>query len=189
MTSSFKIRLADQADLPALRELIAASVLGLSPADYAPAVLAGAVNQALALDAQLVADRTYFAAEPVHSPGELAGCRGWSFRATLCGGDQLAGRCSSALDPATEAAKIRGIYIHPRYARRGLGTQMLHHCEAAAAAAGFRLLEMGSTLTGVALYSREGYSEQHRFTIPLANGAELEVVHMTKSLEIEASAG
>ena len=81
-----------------------------------------------------------------------------------------------------EAAKIRAIYVHPEWARRGLGSMILAHCEGAAETAGFRRLEMGSTLTGVALYALRGYRETERMTIALPNGEALGVVRMVKTL-------
>jgi GNAT superfamily N-acetyltransferase len=84
------------------------------------------------------------------------------------------------LDPATDAAKVRAIFVHPEFARQGLGTMILAHVEGAARAAGFRRFEMGSTLTGVPLYRLKGYVEVERIAVPLANGEALPVVKMAK---------
>ncbi|HEX3470912.1 MAG TPA: GNAT family N-acetyltransferase, partial [Silvibacterium sp.] len=100
---------------------------------------------------------------------------------SLDGCDNRAGRDSSLLDPAREAAKIRAFYVHPDWARRGIGTKILELCENAARAEGFTRFEMGATLTGVPLYSRHGYIEAERFGLPLANGESLTVVRMVKS--------
>ena len=96
---------------------------------------------------------------------------------------QTAGRGASRslLDPATDAAKVRAIFVHPEFARRGLGSLILARVEAEAAAAGFRRFEMGSTLTGVPLYRLKGYVEVERIAVPLANGEALPVVRMVKS--------
>jgi GNAT superfamily N-acetyltransferase len=110
----------------------------------------------------------------------LAGCGGWSKRKTLFGADRGPGREPELLDPATDAAKVRAIFVHPAYARRGLGTLILARVEDAARAAGFRRFEMGSTLTGVALYRLKGYVEVERIAVPLANGEALPVVKMVK---------
>ncbi len=171
------IRVAALTDLPALHRLIERSVRELSV--YTPAQIEGAIHSVLGVDTRLIEDGTYFVAEV---SGELVASGGWGFRRTLCGADGAPERDNNRLDPAREYAKIRAIFVHPEWARQGLGSRMLAHCEAKAAAAGFRRFEMGSTLAGVPLYSRRGYLERGRFGIPLANGESLPVVRMTKDL-------
>ena len=173
------IRRATAADVPALHALIEASVRGLQANDYTQAEIEGALGHALGLDSQLVTDGTYFIAEV---GGEMVASGGWSYRATLCGSDGMAGREPASLDPATDAAKIRAIFVHPGWARRGLGTLMLEYCEERAREAGFTRLEMGSTLTGAPLYRLKGYEELERIAIPLPNGEALPVIRMTKSV-------
>lgn len=180
--SEFVIRVAVADDIPVLRGLIERSVRGLQASEYTPAQIEGALGHALGLDTQLIADRTYFVAIPRTDPATLAGCGGWSRRKTLFGSDHGPHREGGFLDPATDAAKIRAIFVDPAYARRGLGTLILHHCEQAARAAGFLTLEMGSTLTGVPLYTLKGYCETGRIDVPLPNGEVLPVVRMRKSL-------
>jgi GNAT superfamily N-acetyltransferase len=110
------------------------------------------------------------------------GCGGWSNRRTLFGSDHALVRENDFLDPARDAAKIRAIFVHPAWARRGLGSLILKHCEQAAIDAGFRRFEMGSTLTGVPLYTLKGYVEREHIAVPLPNGEVLPVIRMTKSL-------
>jgi GNAT superfamily N-acetyltransferase len=114
------------------------------------------------------------------SGGTLAGCGGWSKRKTLFGSDRGPGRELELLDPRTDAAKVRAIFVHPEFARRGLGTLILARVEAEARAAGFRRFEMGSTLTGVPLYRLRGYVEVERIAVPLTNGEVVPVVKMVK---------
>ncbi len=166
--------------IPALHTLIEQSIRGLQTNDYTPAQIASALGNALGLDTQLVADQTYFIAEPADQPGALAGCGGWSFRKTLFGSDHGPGRTGEIVDPTSDAAKIRAIFIHPDFARRGLGTLILSHCEVAATHAGFRRFEMGSTLTGIPLYRRRGYRDVDLVDIPLPNGEVLPILHMEK---------
>lgn len=177
MTSAFTIRLAVEGDIVALHALIEASVRGLQAADYTQAQMDGALGTVLGLDTQLIADRTYFVAE---ADGRIAGCGGWSRRKTLFGADRGPGREPALLDPAVDAAKVRAIFVHPDFARRGLGSLILAHVEDAARAAGFQRFEMGSTLTGVPLYRLKGYVEVERIAVPLANGEALPVVKMVK---------
>jgi GNAT superfamily N-acetyltransferase len=98
----------------------------------------------------------------------------------LYGGDQFAGREDSLLDPARDAAKIRAFFVHPEWARRGIGGMILEACEAAAGAAGFRRLEMGATLTGVPFYRSKGYVELEAVEAPLGDGLTLPIVRMGK---------
>jgi GNAT superfamily N-acetyltransferase len=185
MVDTIHLRLATTADIPALHELIEQSVRRLQAGDYSPAQIEGALGHALGLDTQLVADQTYFVAEVQDTDGRwrIIGCGGWSNRKTLFGSDHGPDRQADLLNPRTEAAKIRAIFIHPDWARRGVGTLILKHCEDVAASAGFSRLEMGSTLTGVPLYSLKGYVERERIDIPLPNGEVLPVIKMTKTLE------
>ncbi|MFZ0396238.1 MAG: GNAT family N-acetyltransferase, partial [Terracidiphilus sp.] len=96
--------------------------------------------------------------------------------------DHGPGREPDPLDPATDAAKVRAIFVHPQFARQGLGSLILKTVEEAARAAGFRRYEMGSTLTGVPLYRLRGYVEVERISVPLSNGESLPVVRMTKQV-------
>jgi GNAT superfamily N-acetyltransferase len=184
MLSPFALRLATDDDIPALHALIEASVRGLQAGDYTPAQIEGALGTVLGLDTQLIKDQTYFIAESLNQDTKvrsaLAGCGGWSKRKTLFGADRGPGRAPELLDPAADAAKVRAIFVHPDFARRGLGSLILAQVEAAAAAAGFRRYEMGSTLTGVPLYRLKGYVEVERIAVPLWNGEALPVVKMVK---------
>ena len=184
MPAAFQMRLATEEDIPALHALIEASVRGLQADDYTPAQIEGALGTVLGLDTQLIRDRTYFVAEIADSQtnaASIAGCGGWSKRKTLFGADAGPGREPELLDPATDAAKVRAIFVHPDFARRGLGSLILATVEDAARAAGFRSFEMGSTLTGVPLYRLKGYVEIERIAVPLKNGEALPVVKMVKN--------
>lgn len=177
--SRFHLRVATGADLEAIRVLIDASVRGLQSGDYSPGQIAASLKTVFTTDSQLVADGTYFVA--VAEDGALAGCGGWSKRKTLYGGDHQVERIEpELLNPATDAAKVRAIFVHPRFARMGLGSLILQAAEQAAIEAGFRRFEMGSTLTGVPLYSRKGYREVDRVRVPVGDGEEIEVVRMVK---------
>ena len=176
----FRIRTATSEDIAGLHQLIESSVRVLQREDYTPEQIQGALGHALGLDTRLIQDETYFLAYPVDQPDLLVACGGWSFRNTLFGSDRGPGRVEALLDPATEPAKIRAIFVQPQWARQGLGSLMLAHCEEAAKAAGFGYFEMGSTLTGVPLYSRKGYRAAESIDIPLPNGEVLPLVHMLK---------
>jgi GNAT superfamily N-acetyltransferase len=190
---SFLVRIATPQDVPHLRELIEASVRGLQANDYTPTQIEAALHSVYGVDTQLIADGTYFAVE-VAAPSPRVtsresqvtapvACGGWSKRKTLYGGDQYAQREDALLDPARDAAKIRAFFVHPQYARRGIGTLILEACEQAARAAGFTRLEMGATLSGVAFYSAKGYAAQENLQVPLANGEMLPIVRMSKEIK------
>jgi GNAT superfamily N-acetyltransferase len=177
------VRKAVLADIPALANLIRESVLTLQAGDYTPQQLDLALRQVFGVDTQLIEDGTYFAAETeVDGASVVVGCGGWSKRKTLYGSDHCAGREDTLLDPDHDAAKIRAFFVHPAWARRGIGSRILEVCEAAAAAEGFRRLEMGATLTGVPLYLARGYIEGQHRQVPLVPGLSLPIVHMEKRL-------
>jgi GNAT superfamily N-acetyltransferase len=174
------LRTAVPADLEAIRDLIAASVRGLQH-EYTASQREQALASVFTPDTQLIADGTYFVLEA--SDGTLAACGGWSWRKTLYGGDHHhASRDADALDPATDAAKVRAFFVHPAWARRGLGRRLLHACEQAAWDAGFRRCEMGATLSGVPLYERQGYRRTADILVELPGGERLPVVRMERVL-------
>jgi GNAT superfamily N-acetyltransferase len=176
---SFTIRLANAADIPELTALIDASVRGLQAGDYSPSQIEGALRAVYGVDSQLIADSTYFVVE---CEGAKVGCGGWSRRKTLYGGDRFAAREDSLLDPRHEAARIRAFFVHPAWARQGIGGIILEACESAAVQAGFTRLEMGATLTGVPFYRAKGYHEEEELTVPLLDGETMAVVRMVKAV-------
>jgi GNAT superfamily N-acetyltransferase len=175
----FHLRTATKEDVPGICALIEASVRKLQAGDYSSAQIEGALATVFTVDSHLIADGTYFVA--LTEAGEIAGCGGWSFRKTLYGGDHQVEEIEpDRLNPKTDAAKIRAIFVHPGFARQGAGSAILDAAEKAAMAYGFRLFEMGSTLTGVPLYWQRGYREVGRIAVPVGNGERIEVVRMVK---------
>lgn len=180
---TFSVRRATMDDIPRLRNVIEASVRGLQTEDYSAAQIDGALRSVYGVDSQLIADGTYFVAEQALANGPLiVGCGGWSKRRTLYGGDQYRGREDSLLDPKRDGAKIRAFFVHPKWARRGIGGLILQVCEEAARSAGFTRLEMGATLSGIAFYLAKGYVEVENEAVPLGNGETLLIVKMAKLL-------
>src|SRR5215468_2933949 len=147
-------------DLPELRALMDLSIRKLIGA-YLDEAGVAASFEIMGVDTQLIEDGTYFAVE---SAGRIVGCGGWSRRATLFGGDHSAGRDARLLDPATEPARVRAMYTHPAFTRRGVGRRVLEACEAAARAEGFTACEMAATLAGAPLYEACGYAPIEHFT-------------------------
>lgn len=179
--AAIRIRKATAVDIPRLREVIEASVRGLQGDDYTPAQIEGALKSVYGVDSQLISDGTYFVAEiSERGATTVVACGGWSRRKTLYGGDQFAAREDSLLDPALDAAKIRAFFVHPEWARRGIGSMILDECEKAATDAGFTRLEMGATLSGIPFYRARGYAEIEKQEAPLGNGDSLPIVRMGK---------
>lgn len=173
------LRPATAADIPAIGALMARAIASLQSAYLSPEKVA-ASGAAMGLDRQLIEDGTYFVAE---ADGALAGCGGWSFRATLYGGDASAvARDGRRLDPATEPARIRAMYTDPAFVRRGVGRLILAACEDAARAAGFRRAEMMATLSGEPLYLACGYRAMERVASMADTPVPVPGVRMGKAL-------
>ena len=132
----------------------------------------------MGLDTQLIDDGTYFIVE---ADGQLAGCGGWSRRATMYGGDQTPGRSAALLDPTKDAARIRAMYTHPNHTRKGIGRLIISLCEEAAKAEGFTKMELVATLSGEPLYRACGF-EPYEEIVDDRGGAGVPLLRMKKSL-------
>jgi len=172
-------RLATLDDVPVLTLLMDAAIAELQRGFLDDAQIA-ASRAIMGMDAQLIEDGTYFVVEV---GSDLAGCGGWSRRATLYGGHQTPGRDSALLDPAVDPARVRAMYTSPAYARRGVGRLILSLCEAAAAAEGFTRLELMSTLAGEPLYTAYGFRPLERLT-DATGGVPVPIVRMEKPVEL-----
>ena len=177
---NLQIRLATMRDVAALQRLIHSSVKVLSAEHYSTQQISSALSHVFGVDSQLIRDETYFIAEVKN---EIVGSGGWSKRTTLFGGDQSKpDRPDPLLDPVTEAARIRAFYVHPRWSRRGVGSQILTACEYAAREAGFSRIELVATLPGEPLYTARGYEKAEAMRLETPDGQSLPAFRMTKSL-------
>jgi GNAT superfamily N-acetyltransferase len=170
-------RLARRVDLDALRDLVDAAIAELQK-PFLDASQIASSRAIMGLDTQLIDDGTYFIVE---AEGHLAGCGGWSRRATLYGGDQSPGRSAALLDPAQDAARIRAMYTHPHHTRKGVGRLILSLCEQAARSEGFQTVELMATLAGEPLYRACGYEPRER-VMDDRGGVAVPLLRMTKSL-------
>ena len=177
--STFDLRLAAPDDLPALRALIDNSVRELSRGYYTAAQIDSSLRFVFGPDTQLIDDKTYYV---ITAATELVAAGGWSRRRHLYGGDQMKGAEDPLLDPATEAARIRAFFVHPQWARRGLGRRLFEHCAAAATRAGFHTLELMATLPGEPLYRALGFVALERLAPTLPDGVTFPVVRMVRPL-------
>lgn len=175
---NLRIVKASSNDLPGLLRLMRESIENLQ-APFLNKTQIRASHEVMGLDTQLIDDNTYFA---VYIGMSLAGCGGWSNRATLYGGDHSKGRNARLLDPAREPARIRAMYTHPDFTRRGVGRLILDTCEQAARNAGFKRAEMMATLAGVPLYEACGYAKIENVVDITSDGTEIPLVRMGKSL-------
>lgn len=172
-------RLATRDDIPQLNVLIRESARDLSAGFYTSEETDAAIRYVFGVDTMLVDDGTYFAGE---IGGTLVSCGGWSRRGALYGGDQRRMEEAPRLDPRVDAARIRAFFVHPAWARRGIGRMMLDHCTAAARAEGFRALELMSTLPGVPLYEACGFAVVAPVVDRMPNGVEVRFVRMRLEL-------
>lgn len=171
-------RIAEESDLGELRALMTLAIARNQDAFLSPAQVAASA-MVMGLDTQLIADRTYYLVE---QDGRIAGCGGWSFRATTYGGDASAiARDAALLDPARDPARIRAMYTHPDFTRRGIGRIVLAACEAAAREAGFGSAVLMATLSGEPLYRSAGYRPV-RDHVDLIDGVEVPLILMEKVL-------
>lgn len=177
MSDTFTIRLATAGDVPALEALIPQSVRVLQAPYYSAAQLEAALGPVFGVDRRLIGDGTYFVVE--HA-GRVVGCGGWSRRQAVYGGDRDRVGEDAGLDPTRDPARIRAFFVHPDWARRGIGRSLLVACESALLAAGFRTAVLVATLAGEPLFAAVGYAVAERYEVPLPGSLTLPVVRMVK---------
>jgi GNAT superfamily N-acetyltransferase len=175
--AAFTHRLARREDLEALRELMDSAIGELQKPFLTKEQIVSS-RTIMGLDSQLVDDGTYFVIE---QDGKIAGCGGWSRRATLYGGDRSPGRDAALLDPTRDAARVRAMYTHPDFIRRGVGRLILSLCESAALAEGFKTVELMATMAGEPLYRACGYEPGERLSDE-RGGAPVPLMRMRKAV-------
>ena len=180
---TMETRIATMKDVPALNSLIAISARELSAGFYTPRQIEALLTHVFGVDTQLITDGTYFVIDGVDAADGPVAAGGWSARRTLYGGDQTKGGEDLRLDPSVDAARIRAFFVHPRWARRGLGRRLYAECERAARAANFRSFELMSTLPGEPLYVALGFSAVERLTVLLAGDVEVPLVRMQRRID------
>jgi GNAT superfamily N-acetyltransferase len=139
-----------------------------------------ALGPVFGVDRQLIRDHTYFVAE---RDGVIVGCGGWSRRRSLYGGDSGRADEDRLLNPQLDAARVRAFFVHPSWARRGIGRSIMSACELAIIEAGFSTVDIVATLAGEPLYASFGCAVAERYEIAMTGGLSLPVVRMTRSVE------
>ena len=179
-------RLAVIADADEIAALMRRSVLDLFPRLYDERQTASAALYIARLDRRLIEDGTYFVHE---AGGEIVACGGWSRRGRLYAGAGEAPDDGRLLDPRTEPARVRAMFVRGDWTRRGLGRAILESCEQAARAEGFTKLSLMATLPGEALYRAFGFRELARPMLTLPDGVVVEGVQMERAIGDTAAAG
>jgi GNAT superfamily N-acetyltransferase len=162
-----------------MEALIRSSGIELSRGFYTPEQAQAVTRHVFGVDTQLVEDGTYFVIE---REGELLACGGWSKRATLFGADRTKTGPDPLLDPASQPARIRAFFVRPDVPRQGLGRRLMEHCEAEAARAGFRTMELAATMPGVPLYRACGFLVVEDFALALPDNVSVPLSRMRKQI-------
>ena len=175
-----KLRHARPDDIAEIERVMRESISGISSRTYDPRQVESSLQFIAHLDRDLVNDNTYFVVEV---DGEIAGCGGWSGRGRLYAGSGVGRDDARLLDPATEPARIRAMFVAPRFERRGIGRMILQACEDEARTAGFRRLELMAMLSGHAMYLANGYRDVENVDAKLEDGTPYPLTRMEKTLE------
>ena len=178
MFENFTSRLALEADMEDLIALMTAAISTLQ-SGFLNDEQVTASFEVMGLDTKLIEDKTYFV---ILCQDTIVGCGGWSRRATLFGGNQTRDRDDALLDPKVDAARIRAMYTHPDWTRRGIGRLILELCEQAARKEGFSRCQLAATLSGQPLYRAAGYQPIEYFTVVTSKNIEVPLVKMAKSI-------
>jgi GNAT superfamily N-acetyltransferase len=174
------LRVAALDDRAAVDALMKESASALFPSHYDERQTASAVRYVAQVDPLLLADGTYFVLE---TGAELVACGGWSRRDRLYAGSGEADDDARLLDPATEPARVRAMFVRGDWTRRGLGRRILDECEAAARREGFGRLALMATLAGVPLYRAYGFEASDEVEITMPDGVVMGGVPMEKSID------
>jgi GNAT superfamily N-acetyltransferase len=174
------LRLADLEDVDAIDALMKASIAAIFPRFYDATQTAASVKYIGSVDRTLIEDTTYFVLE---ADREIVACGGWSRRDKLYTGSGDAAGDARRLDPETEPARIRAMFVRDDWTRRGLGTRILEACESAAREEGFRTLALVATLPGLLLYERYGFVASQEVTVTIPDGTTVAAVAMEKPIK------
>jgi GNAT superfamily N-acetyltransferase len=156
------------------------SAAGLFPKVYDEQQAASAIRYVPEVDGMLLRDGTYFVIE---AAGAAVACGGWSRRDRLYTGSGDSSDDARLLDPETEPARVRAMFVHPDWTRRGLGRRILEACEDAARREGFRRLALMATLAGLPLYEAYGFRSIEETDVVLPDGVRVPCVAMEKAVD------
>jgi GNAT superfamily N-acetyltransferase len=174
------LRVATLADADRIELLMKESAAAIFPRWYDEQGAASAVEHVAVVDRLLLEDGTYFVLE---AGGEIVACGGWSRRDRLYTGSGDGGDDARLLDPATEPARVRAMFVRDDWTRRGLGRRIIDACEEAARREGFGRMALSATLPGVPLYQACGFEPLEEVDTVLVDGVRLRCVAMEKPID------
>ena len=185
-TSPVTLRLATHDDVPELANLIDLSMRALSVGFLSQQQVQAELAFVISPDTRMIDDGTLFVA--VAADGTIAGIGGWSRRRALHGGDAFkhahgADALDEIVDPRTEPARIRQMFTHPAWARRGVARAIFEASRAAAGREGFTRLVLTATLAGIPLYESLGFRIDRRYVDRLPNGVDVPVAEMSRGID------
>jgi len=174
------LRVANLDDAVPIEALMKESAAAIFPRWYGEQEAASAVEHVAVVDRMLLEDGTYFVLE---ADGEVVACGGWSRRDRLYTGSGDGADDARLLDPVTEPARVRAMFVRDDWTRRGLGRRIIVACEEAARREGFSRMALSATLPGVPLYQACGFEATEEVETVLVDGAKLVCVSMEKPID------
>ena len=176
--NNFTHKIATLADIPTIEKLMQLSINQLLGPLLTKEQLEASFDS-MGLDDQLIKDGTYFM---IFNGDVFVGCGGWSNRETLFGGNHTPNRDSNFLDPIKDSARIRAMYTHPSWARKGIGSLVMHLGENAARKLGFKKCELMATQSGKLLYETQGYEPIEDILYETETGKTVPMIRMEKTI-------
>jgi len=176
--NNFTHKIATLADIPTIEKLMELSINQLLGPLLTKEQLEASFDS-MGLDDQLIKDGTYFM---IFNGDVFVGCGGWSNRETLFGGNHTPNRDSNFLDPIKDSARIRAMYTHPSWARKGIGSLVMHLGENAARKLGFKKCELMATQSGKLLYETQGYKPIEDILYETETGKTVPMIRMEKTI-------
>ena len=176
--NEFTHKIATLNDVPAIEKLMILSINQLLGPLLNKDQLEASFDS-MGLDDQLIKDETYFM---IYSKNIFVGCGGWSNRETLFGGNHTPNRDDQFLDPKKDSARIRAMYTHPDWTRKGVGSLVMNLGEEAAKKLGFKKCELMATQSGILLYKTQGYEPIEDVLYKAKSGKTVPMVRMEKDI-------
>ena len=176
------IRVANLTDFDALYTLAEAAAHSACAGDYTPVQVQTLLRCGLRVDVQLIRDRTCYVIEHAR---RVVACGAWSHRAAWMGRihPDDTGSPRDLLDPEVHPARLRAFFVHPEFARRGMGRVLVALCERLASAARFRELELLATPAGRRLFLACGFRDVEPMTQIFPNGVAVCTYRMVNAIE------
>ena len=101
---------------------------------------------------------------------------GETFIVAVADDGEIAGFCSF------KGNEVKGLYVAPESARRGVGSALLRQAEGTISAGGHRLIRIVASLSGQAFYERHGYRLIERRDWKSRGGLVMAALAMEKAL-------